>query len=50
MPLINGRIILQAGVCTSPCGMGYLFPEIRSADFLGDFTIGAAYQLPIAIF
>ena len=40
MPLINGCIILQAGVCTSPCGMGYLFPEIRSADFLGDFTIG----------
>ncbi len=50
MPLVDGVVVLHAGVGAAPGGEGDLLPQVAGLDRLGDFAVGAAGERPVAVF
>ena len=49
MPIVDGRIELQAGIGAGPSGITDTLPQIARLDGLRDAAIGARFQIPIAV-
>ena len=50
VPLVDGVVVLHAGIGAAPGGEGDLVPQIAGLDGLGDFAVGAAGEVPVAVF
>src|SRR5579875_942040 len=50
MPLVDRRVELQPGIGRGPGGIGDSLPQIAGAQALCGLAIGAADQLPVAVF
>ena len=48
VPIVDGGVVLEAGVGAAPGGVGNLIPQLAGADALGDAAVGPADQLPFA--
>src|SRR3546814_9863745 len=46
MPLVDGRVELQAGVGAGPGGQADAIPQVARLDLLGDAAVGAAHEVP----
>src|SRR5690606_24670924 len=49
VPLVDGRVVLDAGIGGSPGGIADLFPQIAGFEGLGDLAGLAGGQVPLAI-
>ena len=49
MPLVDGGVVLQAGIGARPGGVGDILPQVAGAQALGHRAVGAADQLPLAV-
>ena len=50
MPIVDGCIKLKSGICTRPCGVGNLIPQLGRLDSLAHFPIGPLDEIPVGIF
>ena len=50
MPLVDGGIVLGAGVGAAPGGVAYFIPKVSGFDGLHGTAIGTGFQGPVAIF
>ena len=49
VPVVDRRIVLDAGIGAGPGGRRHLAPELLGLEGLGDLAVGAAHQLPVAL-
>ncbi len=49
VPVVHGRVEVQAGICRCPCGMRNLFPQVARLQGLHDLAVAACRQIPVAV-
>ena len=50
VPVVDGIVVLDAGIGTGPCRVAHLFPQIAGFDGFGGFAVFAIDQFPVCVF
>ena len=49
VPVVDGRVVLDAGIGARPGGVGDLVPQVARLDGADDPAVGAPAQLPVFV-
>ncbi len=48
VPVVDGRMELDAGISASPCRVANRFPQLSCVDRLGNLAVGTLDQIPVS--